>query len=1470
MMWLLLRRIGFLVVVVSCLHVWSDTVTVGSNCTLDNALAYLKLSPGNPGGCTSVGGSSSTSSGSTPSSTNAINLPAGQIQLDHTEVINGNVTIGGVGQAANKDGSLGTNETRIIAPVGQRAFVFISASTPVDSTSTPTATGLVLNQDTLSGLSVVGGTATDDCISLVDNETTPLSQKNGGAICSSASLTLSNVDIRGSQASDFGGGIYVAPAGQLTMNSVNIMGNAVTGSSGNGAGVYINNGLVTLSAVSIFDQCNTQAAPPATAPAGCPAGVNDYALVNVGAIHNGVIPNPLLWQNLTVASNLSGGIYNEAKLDLTNLTVVGNLSGISLPSQSTLQAANYSFNVYGWLIELVNSIVAGNGSAGMDCINFLNPGSLGAQSELLAVAGNVFSTTGGCPFTAANPNAVTPSPLIGFQYIDNDDNVLLDLSKPDQALLAPSPMHVTDLGILAPIANYGGNAWTMKPRFTLDYSTREQSPIIGRGGPTLQGTLGPVTYSCATTDARSFTRTTLCDIGADQYQFPIASGTLAVTGVEGQPVTANNLSSLLGDSDLVPTAANLSGVQTQWVCTGSLLYGGTPLTQQAASTQPGCAWLVPDALTGGSGGLPTTDTRGSVSFDPTTGNLIFTPAYTFHGVSTFNLRLTTTSTMFNADPNQRFITDLVTVTEEPANGLSNKTLGQFTAGGSGLMDLGGLFAGLMLWIGRRNLKRRRGWLALFLMVLTIPSHATLYIQVNTFDDQMGEDPAHCSLREAVLSNALSEDFGGCVYGDTILLPNGTYVLTHGELDIKGSMTIKGYDITTDSSKANASTVDPFTGLAPLRAPPTTMITTIPAGGTTPASRIAYVESGGALFLSNLILDGGVAKAETVPDGAIPADGGVIFSRGALSLSNVEVYGGQATGNGGAFALYGNNTSLSLTNAYLHNNQANGCGGAVFFGPIKFNTSDGSCSPSKLDLANSCSFNGVANSISFSSDSSTFYQNSASMGASGIALCGKLSLTMTNTTMEQQGPGAALSFMAISPGSTATIQNVTITDNQTGLEILQPNFTTINLSNSILFWNVTDCDYSIYGAGQAPPIAPSGARNNLFGSSCGAHAVTGGTLGSWLDNNGTQGFGSTISNVATSPETPPSSVTPLPAQSSGQLQWVTSTQNPIDTLPFPIMLPTAQASMILGKGSTSLGGCTAVDERGVSRTVPAPLGCDIGAGQRKRLLANNDSGGNTPQKPTIGTGRQVAIDILSNDEAPEEKTVQDLKSWGVTNVTGGCSWDPVAHLLRFDGSSLGDFGSGSKSVTCGYQLCGDTACSVLSPPAQVSITISNQPPQANDDTLYFLGNEPSSINVLANDYDQDGGAVGSTTFNSFNRLDPNTVTIVGFPVSGSITCNPSGAASFLLSSTGKTVCPGGNITYQAFDNYAKFQDQFSYTVNDIDGLTSNTATVNVLPKNQNLPWQGGGAMGVDDWIILCGGVLVTQRRRIVRRVWKQDL
>ncbi len=723
----------------------------------------------------------------------------------------------------------------------------------------------------------------------------------------------------------------------------------------------------------------------------------------------------------------------------------------------------------------------------------------------------------------------------------------------------------------------------------------------------------------------------------------------------------------------------------------------------------------------------------------------------------------------------------------------------------------------------------RGLLGL-LLLCCMNARATMPITVTTSADQDGEDPAHCSLREAVTANALGMDYGGCVYGDTVILAkNTTYVLSRGELQVKGALTIEGYDITTDTTASNSKTEDPFTGSPPLRAPPSTVISTLVNGK--PSSRIAYVASNASLFLQNLVLQGGIAKAESESDGYIPADGGLIMSRGSLSLTNIDASGGSAPGNGGAFAIYGAGSGFSMGGGIIHNNSSAGWGGAIYFGPL-------SMQGNILNTAQSCATNGTFDGHSVSVSDTSFYQNDAALGASGISLCGVATVSLSDDTFEQNGvgasgspgTGAALAMIVTSQASTLSLQNVTITDNDIGLQLLNP-LTSFTASNSILFWNNEDCDYSDFSS--PPPIAPTGARYNVFGASCAAA----GTRPAWFDQNPLSGPTAAASNTATTGEVPGGAI------SSGQLTWVSA---PIDTL-FPMMLPTANATLLLSQGSNVSGGCAAADERGVPRRPGNGKPCDIGAGERKILYAANDTGSNLATKPGPGDGRQVQIDILSNDEAPEEANLSSLQSWGVTQVQGGCNYDSSSHMLTFDGATLGDFGNTTKSVTCHYSLCGNSSCSVTSSPATVNVSVSNQVPLAVDDYLYFNGSEPATMNVLANDYDQDGGN------NRWNALDPNTMTVVGFPVTGTLYCG-----TVMMASNGRTTCPGGLITYQATDNYAKFQDQFTYTVADVDGAVSNKATVHVNPVDQNTPAQGGGAA---DLGLLTGlGTLVYARRR----------
>ncbi|NNM51370.1 MAG: hypothetical protein HKM02_03985 [Pseudomonadales bacterium] len=651
----------------------ANTVTVGTNCTLDNALVYLQA-----GASGSTGSTGNCASASTTSSGNTITIPAGQYQLTHTETITSSITITGAGQLSNTDtsqgakiGDLGSTETRIVAPAGQRAFVIM----PTTTTTVAGVTTTSPNQVTLSQLSIVGGTAADDCTSLLGLPSLA-GQMNGGAICSGAILSLTNVELRGNQAANLGGAVFIGGGfgGTLTLSGAAFMGNSVTSSTNaTGAAIFSGLGLVYISSASFFDQCDTTAAAPATAPAACPAGINDYTLAVYG-LPQTLSSTQQTWSNLTISMNQASAIYDESKLILNNSDIVNNLSGITLPTSSI-----FNVKTMGVILYLSNSIVAGNNN--YDCINFSTSGVIQPP------VANMFSIQGGCPVVDSGSNGPiilfgggaigNPLPgnktMIGFEGMDSFYNIFIDPTKPDQTLIAPANAAPTDVGILAPLGNYGGSLWTHKERFLLAYDIRDQSPVIGRGGG---GGATISTVACTTVDARGFNRNG-CDIGTDQYQYP-TNGTLALKGVEGQPLTSGSLNTQLGDSDLIPVASSSSN--SLWTC--SSIYANSSLTGQAQSTAPGCAWVVPDALTAGSGGMPATNTRGSVVFNGSAETLTYTPATVFYGAASFNLRLTTTSSIFNADYNSKFITESVSITDQPASGITSKTLGVGPGAGS--------------------------------------------------------------------------------------------------------------------------------------------------------------------------------------------------------------------------------------------------------------------------------------------------------------------------------------------------------------------------------------------------------------------------------------------------------------------------------------------------------------------------------------------------------------------------------------------------------------------------------------------------------------------------------------------------------------------------------------------------------------------------------------------------------------------
>ena len=102
-------------------------------------------------------------------------------------------------------------------------------------------------------------------------------------------------------------------------------------------------------------------------------------------------------------------------------------------------------------------------------------------------------------------------------------------------------------------------------------------------------------------------------------------------------------------------------------------------------------------------------------------------------------------------------------------------------------------------------------------------------------------------------------------------------------------------------------------------------------------------------------------------------------------------------------------------------------------------------------------------------------------------------------------------------------------------------------------------------------------------------------------------------------------------------------------------------------------------------------------------------------------------------------------------------------------------------------------------------IVNQPPVAVNDTVTTPEDTTVVIDVLDNDYDPDG------------EIDPITVTIVDNPEHGNVSVNET----------------TGGVTYTPDSDYYG-SDNFTYTVDDDDGDTSNEATVSITVTSVNDP------------------------------------
>jgi hypothetical protein len=181
---------------------------------------------------------------------------------------------------------------------------------------------------------------------------------------------------------------------------------------------------------------------------------------------------------------------------------------------------------------------------------------------------------------------------------------------------------------------------------------------------------------------------------------------------------------------------------------------------------------------------------------------------------------------------------------------------------------------------------------------------------------------------------------------------------------------------------------------------------------------------------------------------------------------------------------------------------------------------------------------------------------------------------------------------------------------------------------------------------------------------------------------------------------------------------------------------------------------------------------------------------------------VDVAVLVNDTDPDGDALA-VSDYDSSSTQGGTVNCPAAGVCTY--TPPADFnGTDTFSYTASDGRGGtDTAI--------VTVTVNpiNDPPVAVDDLATTDEDTPVVIEVTANDTDVDG------------TIDPTTVTIVSVPSNGLVTVD----------------AVSGDVTYSPDADYHG-TDSFTYTVDDDDGATSNSAmvTVTVGPVNDspNIP------------------------------------
>ena len=190
-------------------------------------------------------------------------------------------------------------------------------------------------------------------------------------------------------------------------------------------------------------------------------------------------------------------------------------------------------------------------------------------------------------------------------------------------------------------------------------------------------------------------------------------------------------------------------------------------------------------------------------------------------------------------------------------------------------------------------------------------------------------------------------------------------------------------------------------------------------------------------------------------------------------------------------------------------------------------------------------------------------------------------------------------------------------------------------------------------------------------------------------------------------------------------------------------------------------------------------------------ANND-------QATVGEGGTVNISVLANDTDPDNAI--DTASVIIVNTpTNGTASLGVGGVVIYTHD-----GSNTTVDSFTYRVSDVSGSPSGLATVSISITPSNDPPVAQNDSAIVQSGTPKTINLATNDSDSDDG------------LDLASIEIVSQPSQGTLSVNTN-----------------GTVTYD-HNGSTNLVDSFTYRIRDLAGAPSNIATVQLTVERTALP------------------------------------